>query len=207
MSRLLHPEFHRRAAEKRERLLLEAVAQAPPPSLLPPVEAPPPLVEGKGASECPQGREDVGGQSSSFPAPAPPGPEGGEAPEVEDPSRPLEELVRPLQGEEPPTTAVLEDKIVSLKEGPGRRRGAVSAADGPASIKDVESEEQLQRLTLDGLKRLAKECSLAVPKAASKSKLLASVVDAYRRRQRDGASSSDEEEEAHAPGASSSSLR
>jgi hypothetical protein len=101
---------------------------------------------------------------------------------------------RAPEEEKAPAEDVVGDKIVSLKEAPPRARG--SSKDGPSRLQDVDSEEDLAKLTLDGLKRLAKAASVDLPKPLSKPKLLASLLDVYRRAAAAPAGVEEEEEEA-----------
>ncbi|NCW90448.1 MAG: hypothetical protein EBV73_07920, partial [Rhodocyclales bacterium] len=65
-------------------------------------------------------------------------------------------------------------------EAPPRSRGS---KDAPATLQDVGSEEDLAKLTLDGLKRLARAASVDPPKPLNKARLLSSLLDVYRREQ------------------------
>ena len=155
---LLTPDFHQRARDKRDALLLERRGlQVDAPPAAPPV------------------------------LPYPPQPESASEPALI--SRSEQHASEEKESEQ--AEDVISDKIVSLKEASARARG--SSKDAPSSLRDVDSEEDLSKLTLDGLKRLAKAASVELPKPLNKAKLLSSLLDAYRRQR--GPSASDQEEE------------
>ena len=128
-------------------------------------------------------------------APQPP-PDAPRPEEASEPAlSPLGEQPAPEEKDSERAEDVIGDKIVSLKEASYRARGS-NSRDAPASLRDVDSEEDLSRLTLDGLKRLAKASSVELPKPLNKTKLLTSLLDEYRREHRRGSSADEEEEEA-----------
>lgn len=183
---LLSVDYQQRARAKRD-ALVEARRRTLPPE------------EGKG--------EDAEAAAAPTLASAPPEEEGtGEEAAVVAPSAatPPPDQRSPEEKEARAVEDVLGDKVVSLKEAPPRSRGS-SSKDAPATLEDVGSEEDLAKLTLDGLKRLARAASVDPPKPLNKARLLSSLLDVYRRgQQRPSARPSgiDEEEEEASLGSS-----
>jgi hypothetical protein len=73
---------------------------------------------------------------------------------------------------------VVNEKLVKLTEVGGRK---AVLKDCPASLDLVASEEDINKFSLEALKKLAKTASLEIPKQANKPTVVALLVDAYRR--------------------------
>lgn len=82
--------------------------------------------------------------------------------------------------------AIVSDKIVSLKEVTAAARTRGTSKDPPASLQELESPEDLGKLTLDGLKRLAKAAGVDLPKPLVKAKLIAALEAVYKSHQQNG---------------------
>lgn len=155
---LLSPDFHQRAREKRDRLLLARHAAGDRP--------------------LPCGETILGDDLSTAEAAASPPPEDD---------------------------GIVSDKIVSLKEVAAAARTRGTSKDPPASLQELESLEDLGKLTLDGLKRLAKAAGVDLPKPLVKAKLLAALEAVYRSHQQDGDAGSEAPEAAYQEDAAPSS--
>jgi len=73
---------------------------------------------------------------------------------------------------------VVNEKLVKLTEVGGRK---AVLKDCPASLDLVASEEDINKFSVEALKKLAKTASLELPKQANKTTVVALLVDAYRK--------------------------
>lgn len=94
----------------------------------------------------------------------------------------------------PEDDTIVSDKIVSLKEVTAAARTRGTSKDPPASLQELEGPQDLGKLTLDGLKRLAKASGVELPKPLVKAKLVAALEAVYRSHQQHGDAGSEASE-------------